>query len=499
MTSPRVAALAALLLASPALADKPLPDAADYARNFEAFRLKAKAAYLAPSPIDEAVTLADLKKLGPPPPYREPAERAKKNAELVEALQAVKSLQGAPDQPPLAPAIKSRLMDLVHQRLGLSNGELSKAVGHYQPQVATPAPFAKEPPPSVVAAAKQRELEAQKRAAAVMRGGAVLREDRSAAGSFNGVGGTAQSGFAGQTLRAPPQNMTASDFKPRYKSGPASEVPVVAGNAHGEAQGEHKPGIWTKVVHAANTPLPGTAGWKDTYAKFADRRMAESERLAHEGSALLEKGGVGNTLKAGWNATKGFGNRLVAGDKTAVMAVAIGAAAVTTAIVAAPAVAAAGVVMGGLKVGVLAFTAFSMVNATSAIVKEPDYANAAGVAVNFLGAGYAGKVAHKVGHLSEKVVHAVASRTGKIVVAEAAGTGGVVVAEGVLAGGARASQLAGTARVVTEKAAHVGVEVGHEYTKETVAHSFKPHGPPAMASTVGGPFATSLPGGGKPR
>lgn len=494
MTSPRVAALAALFLASPAYS-KDLPDAAAYEQSFNAFRQKAKAAYLAPSPIDEAVTPADLKKLAPPPPYAEPPERAKKNAEFVEALQAVKALQGAPDQPPLAPAIKSRLMDLVHQRLGLSNGELSKAVGQYQPMAMTPAPFAKEPPPSVVAAAKQRELEAQQRAAMVMRGGAVLREDRSAGGNFAGNGSFMTAGQTGLTgRRTLDQNMTAADFKPQYKAAKAQEVPVVKA----DAPAEHKPGIWSKVVHAANTPLPGTAGWKETYAKFADRRMAESERLAHEGSALLEKGGVGNTLKAGWNATKGFGNRLVAGDKTAVMSVAVGAAAVTTAIVAAPAVAAAGVVMGGLKVGVLAFTAFSMVNATSAIVKEPDYANAAGVAVNFLGAGYAGKVAHKVGHLSEKVVHAVASRTGKIVVAEAAGTGGVVVAEGVLAGGARASQLAGSARVVGEKVAHVGVEVTHEYTKETVAHSFKPHEPPVMANTVGGPFSASLPGGGKP-
>lgn len=486
MTFPRAAALAALLLASPAAAAKDTAAlTAEYDRAYEGLRVKAKAAYLAPSPIDEAVTPADLQKLAPPPPYAEPAELTKKTADFIEALKAVKTLQGAPDQPPLAPAIKSRLMGIVYQRLGLSSADHTQAIGQYQPMVVTPAPFAKEPPAAVVAAMKQRETEARKRAATVMAGGVALREDRSAGGA----------GFTGTPITRPNERLTAADFKPRYTPGKAQEVPVVTR----DAPAEHKPGIWSKVVHAANTPLPGTAGWKETYAKFAERRMAESERLAHEGAALLEKGGVGNTLKAGWNATKGFGNRLVAGDKTAVMAVAVGAAAVTTAIVAAPAIAAAGVVMGGLKVGILAFTAFSMVNATSAIIKEPDYANAGGVAVNFLGAGYAGKVAHKVGHLSEKVVHAVASRTGKTVVAEAVGTGGVVVAEGVLAGGARASQLAGTARVVSEKAAHVGVEVTHEYTKETVAHSFKPSGPPAMANTVGGPFSASLPGGGKPR
>ncbi len=489
MTSPRVAVLAALFLASPAFAKDELPDAAVYARTFDALRLKAKTAYLAPSPIDEAVTVADLKKLGPPPPYLEPAERAKKNAEFVEALQAVKTLQGAPDQPPLAPAIKSRLMGLVYQRLGLSGPEQSQAIGKYLPAQMTPAPFAKEPPASVVAAMKQREQEAQKKAAAVMAGGATLREDRSA-GALTGVGAF-QPGQAGQTKPRHDQTMAASDFKPQYKAGKAQEVPVVTG----DAPAEHKPGIWSKVVDVANTPLPGTAGWKDTYAKFAERRMAESERLDQEGSRLLEQGGVGNTMKAGWNAVKGFGNRLVAGDKTAVTAVAVGAAVVTTAIVAAPAIATAGVVMGTVKVGVLAFTAFSLVNATSAVIKEPDYANAGGVAINFLGAGYAGKVAHKVGHMTEKLVHGIATRTGKIVVAEAAGTGGAVVAEGVLAGGAKASQLASTARVVTEKGAHAGVEFGHEYGKVTLEHSFKPH--PPVANTVGGPFSASLPGGGK--
>lgn len=509
MTSPRVAVAAILLLAVPVFADNPpLPDQAEYEKKFEALRVKAKTAYLKPTPIGEAVTTADLKKLDPPPPYREPADRAKKNAEFIEALQAVKTLQGAPDQQPLPPGEKIRLTELVRQRLGLSSGELSAANALYQPTKMDSGPFSKAPPPSIVAATQQREAEAKARAQRVLAGGAVLREDRSAgAGMPGGYGPAAgQTGFTGQPNPRPNEPLNASDFKPRYKSGPASEVPAADG--HAAPEGEHKPGLWSKVVHAANTPLPGTAGWKEKYAAFAEGRMAESRRLEQEGAALLEKGGVANTAQAGWNAVKGFGNRLVAGDKTAVMAVAVGAAAVTTAVVAAPAIAAAGVTMGALKVGVLAFTAYSTVNATAAIVKEPDYANAGGLAVNFVGAKYAGAVAHKVGHMTEKAIATIAARqTGKVVVAETAAAGTAVVAESTVAGASAsklvAQELAATGRVVAEKSAHVGVEVAHEYTKETVAHSFKAHdpapAPPVVARSPGaGPFSASLPGGGKP-
>jgi len=496
-----------LLLASPAFAAKDTPaDAAAYDKAYDALRVKARAAYLAPTPIDEAVTPTDLKTLAPAAEAVAPAERAKKTVDFVEALKAVKTLQGAPDQPPLAPAIKSRLMGVVYQRLGLSGAEQSQAIGKYLPMQTAPGPFAKEPPPSVVAAVRQRELESQKRAQSVMAGGGVLREDRSAAGQFSPMNGVA--GVTGLTGGyRPPENMTAADFKPpNYKVGPASEVPVAQGE-HGDP---HKKGTWAKIVDVAKTPLPGTSGWKQTYANFAERRMAASERLDQEGSKLLEKGGAWNTVKAGWKATEGFGNRLVAGDKKAVTSIAAGAAAaaaatavVLVATAAAPVVGTAALVMAGTKVAVWGITAYMGVQATSELVREPDYANAGGLALNFVGAKYAGAVAHKAGELTHKVAHAVALQTGRTVAVEGAAVGtaavgSVVVTEGALAAGAKlaAQEFAATARVVAHTSGHVAAEGVHEIGKHTVHTAFARHEEPVTAATtqvaVGGqgPFRT---------
>jgi hypothetical protein len=54
--------------------------------------------------------------------------------------------------------------------------------------------------------------------------------------------------------------------------------------------------------------------------------MADSERLEQEGAKLLAEGGVGNTMKAGWNSALAWGSRLAAGDEETVKQAAIGAA-----------------------------------------------------------------------------------------------------------------------------------------------------------------------------
>lgn len=475
--------VAFLLAAAPFCAAEDPASPAAYDRAYGELRAKARAAYLSRRPIDEAVPPLSLKKLAAA--AAEPASR-KKAVELAEAVQAVKTLQGASML--LKPDYKAKLEDLVRERLGAADGAGAGPRG------------GAEPPESILRAFQQRQLEGGKRAAGVMGGAGALRDGRSAQSFGPFIGGYAPAGVR------PEEKLSAADFRPHYKAGPAHEVPSAAKEGE-HAAGEHKPGLWSKVVDVAKTPLPGTAGWKEKFDGFSKKRIAEAERLDQEGAALLEKGGAMNTLMAGWNAAQGFGNRFVGLEPKTVArvgAVVAAGAAVTAVVVAAPVVGTAAVVMATAKVGVLAFTAYSGVNAAASLIREPDYANAGGLALNFVGAKYAGPIAEKAGHMTEKAILAVAgSRSAKIAVEGTAAAAGLaatplIVRAAPLAAKVAAAETVATVRVAAETATHIAVEGAHEVGKETVIHSFarhEEHEPSRLAGAAGaGPFSASLPG-----
>jgi hypothetical protein len=482
MTPLRAAALLVSVFLASTVAAQTLPP--DFNKAYEAVRLKAKKAYVSVSPIDFAVSLADLKSLEPAHIMQATPERVKKTAELAEAIDAVRALQGAPGRPVLAAAHKGRLMGLVYQRLGLSEAEQSKAIGEYHAGVVAPSPFAGGPSQGVLARSRAGATAAPLRASSVMKGSAALSGGRGFAGGFP----------AAKPLMPRAEGITAADFRPHYTPAKSHDVPGAQAAATREP-----PSLWQRAVALAKTPLPGLSGAAHAYEKFAERRMARSEQLDRIGAAKLEKGGVVNTVSAGWDAVKGWGNRLAAGDSRAVTEVAIGATLVVVAVVAAPVIVAAAagagtaaLVVGGLHVAVAGLTAYGAVKGTAALIKEPNYVTAGALAANFLGAKYAEPLVEKVGHFAGKIAYASAEKA-SIAAVERTALAGAVVAGGATATNAASTAGVQVARVATEvtvdsvrvaakTTAEVAAESAHHFTKEAVIDSLE-HAVPVKDKT----------------
>jgi len=479
MTFVTVAFLMALLPAAQAVAKDTPEIAARYDAAYEKIREKGKKAYLAPAPIDEAVTKAELQALEPQDGQEAPYERKRKTADLVEALKAVKSLQGAPDQPVLSPAEKTKLMRLVTARLGLTGEDISKAVGTYLPSVMAPAPFALAPPESVLKEAKARQDASAARTSKVMGDAAHFRDGRSVEGGIPAAG----AGYSAP--RDPGDTLRKSDFQARIKTGPAIDVPLAGGEqAKPDAPaGEHKPGILAKVVGVTRTALPGTSGWKESVGKFTKQRMIDSEMDEEAGAKLLEKGGFGNTVEAAGLSVRAFGSRVMALDPRTYKQIGVGvgaAAGATVAVIAAPVAGPVAAVALAANVGFTAWTAYTATSAVADIVREPNYANAAGLALTAAGAKYAGPLGNKAAELGEKAFVFVAKQSGAKIAAE-----GTAIAGGAIATTATATPLlakvAATETVVVAEAV-----VAKAVVKETVAlaESAAAHAAPKVAGHI---------------
>jgi len=267
---------------------------------------------------------------------------------------------------------------------------------------------------------------------------------------------------------SPMGSLRAADFAVgqhlRTGAVPAAAAPAAAPPA------PEAPGLWARTKAALTTPLSGV---EESYHQFAERRMAESERREQQGAKRLEEGGVANTLAAGWDATVAFGNRVAAGDKKAVTAVAVGAGVAIAAVVAAPVVAAGSVAAGigiAVEAGVAGLTAYNVVKGTAALAREPNAANAALLAVNFAPVPFLGKIAHAAGSVAERGVVALRS----------AGTDSELAAgafSGLVAIGEKFGQ--GEVEVLAKSAVHDMTHVAGHQAAHAMVHT--------AAATIEGP------------
>lgn len=238
----------------------------------------------------------------------------------------------------------------------------------------------------------------------------------------------------------------ASRALPMGKAGP--ETPLRAGEfavgqhlktgdvpgAHGQPAEPAKPeetGWWAKTKSALTTPLHGA---EEAYHEFSERHMADAKAREEQGARRLEQGGAANTILAGWDATVSFGHRVVAGDKKAVTAVAVGAAVVVGAVVAAPVLAAGSVAAGigiAVEAGVAGLTTYNVVKGTAALARDPNALNAGMLVLNFAPVPYLGKIAHAAGSVAEKGVVALRSASTDSKLLAGAFSGMVAIAEKV--------------------------------------------------------------------
>lgn len=460
MTSVIAAFLVAILPASPAAAKE---DPAAYDAAFQTIREKAKRAYLAPSPIDEAVTKDDLQTLEPQDGRQVPAERKQRTADLAEAVKAVKTLQGAPDQPVLAPAEKMRLMRIVYARFGLSDEDQSRAIGTYQPAAMAPAPFAKAPPESVLKETKARQDASAARTNAVMKGS--LGELRSV------DGGIAAGGAGHSAARGPEVDLRRSDFLMSIKTGPPSAVPSPSA-AEPAAQAAEKPGMLARAVAVTRTALPFTTGWKENVAEFTGRRQASADAKTALAAEKWEQGGIRNKIDSVRLSVSSYGEEVVALNpralKQAGAALAVGTGAVILAVSAPVTAPIAGVALGA-KILFTGLTVYTTADATGNIIREPNYANAAGLALSVAGAKYAGPIATKAGNLGEKAYLHMAGRVAGAAGQEAgrkvAAAGAAGAASSAAVGGATAAPIVAQA-VVKQAPQKIAGRIAQDTTQE---------------------------------
>jgi hypothetical protein len=190
-----------------------------------------------------------------------------------------------------------------------------------------------------------------------------------------------------------------------------------------------------QIAAAVTTPIKG---WEEGYKAYSAECMKTSEKLQQDGAARLEKGGVGNTIAAGWDATLAFGNRVAGGDTKTIKQVAIGAAVCVAAVAAAPAVLACGAAIAAgstvaavaagttavVEGGLAAATTYGAVHGTAALVKKPDIANAALLATSIVPIPYIGKISEVAGKYAgkaaEKAITALEKNPGEAEAATAA-------------------------------------------------------------------------------
>lgn len=440
------ACLVALLLAWPA-SGRAAPEPFETA--WEAVRQKARAAYLSGEPIDAAVADADRRRLGSssgasPDDFR-------KSVELLEAVKAVKTIQGASGV--LVAGEEARLRLLIHERLGISGAQAAS------PNGSSPGPTAE-----FLRRLEAGEAGSRKKAQAVMGGAGALRDLRGPAdGAFPGAGALAR--------RTPVEDLRASEFRPQYKTGAVMTMPSPPVKSF-------EPPTWFERFSAATqttVPVPGAEWASRKFNEFSAERMRESAKRDLEGAALLEQGGAVNTVKAGWKAVESFAGRIAAGDPAAIKAVAVGAGAaagVAMLVLAAPAVGVVGAALGVAQAGLVGYSTYGMVNAVPAFAKKPDYLNAGTIILNAAGAGYAGPLVKKTGELAAKGITSAATLTPKSAAGAAA-----LSAIPVLS---RAGNVAAKGSTVAVKAGH---EAGLDAVTESIADTAR------VVQYKGGPYA----------
>lgn len=496
---------------------------ADFEKGYQDVRGRAKTAFEDDKTFDLAKALKQLDELG----KLASADQKTRIADLRLALPKIEALRV-----PKASANDPKLLDAEYAKKVTAlapefDADAAKAVGSRKLQLAgpgKPVPAANPLTPEELAARNAKDAQSlsqqanrsAKSQSSAQRIIAGFGPDRSAE-EFTGAAGSPQGGRGIDAA----SGLHAADFNPRQKLAPTMDVPAAA------AEPVAAPGWWDRakslgkeysakgqdyatakaaelketgkevvagtvatakqlgastmtglgeVGTVLTTPLHGV---KDSYGKYAAGRMAASENLQQEGGALLEKGGVANTLLAGWKATEAFGDRVLAADPKTIKQVAIGAAVAVAVVVAAPAVIAAGatIAAGGAVAGVVAgttavvqgglaaVTTYGVIHGTAVLAKDPNLANAGLLALNVVPIPFIGKISEAAGKVTGKVVEkviALAERNAETS-SVAAGVTGIVAVSAKSISKVEAAESRAWANKVAEKAGEKLTEKGIEH------------------------------------